>query len=287
MRFKDNRAASFAVIAGVYAMAAAVGVLCYRAFPFEPWLKLLLADVVATAVTYIFSVIFKNASVYDPYWSVQPIVITVAFAIDRQLNAVHILLLVAVCFWGVRLTANWAYTFKGLNHQDWRYTSIKQKTGRLYQPVNFLGIHLFPTLVVYACILPAVFAFVCPVQINVGTVIFTAVSLGAAVLQGVADIQMHKYRKNRNGNFIRNGLWKYSRHPNYLGEILMWWGVGLACVCAMPDKWYLLVGALVNNLMFLFVSVPLAEGRQGKKEGFEEYKKQTRMFLPIKKFKTK
>ena len=286
MRFKDNRAASFAVIAGVYAMAAAVGVLCYRVFPFEPWLKLLLADVVATAVTYIFSVIFKNASVYDPYWSVQPIVIIVAFAIGRQLNAVHILLLVAVCFWGVRLTANWAYTFKGLNHQDWRYTSIKQKTGRLYQPVNFLGIHLFPTLVVYACILPAVFAFVCPVQINVGTVIFSAVSLGAAVLQGVADIQMHKYRKNRNGSFIRNGLWKYSRHPNYLGEILMWWGVGLACVCAMPDKWYLLVGALVNNLMFLFVSVPLAEGRQGKKEGFEEYKKQTRMFLPIKKIKT-
>ena len=94
---------------------------------------------------------------------------------------------------------------------------------------------------------------------------------------------MHRFRKGKTGGFIRSGLWKYSRHPNYLGEILMWWGIGIASVFAMPDRCYLLVGALANTLLFACVSIPLAEQRQSRKEGFAEYKKATRILLPIKK----
>jgi steroid 5-alpha reductase family enzyme len=65
----------------------------------------------------------------------------------------------------------------------------------------------------------------------------------------------------------------------------MWWGVGAFCVLNMPSMSYLITGAILNNLLFLFVSVPLADGRQSKKEGFEQYKKETRMFLPIKRFR--
>jgi steroid 5-alpha reductase family enzyme len=61
----------------------------------------------------------------------------------------------------------------------------------------------------------------------------------------------------------------------------MWWGIGLAVVSQYPNAPYLLSGALFNTLLFLFVSIPLADGRQSKKEGFEVYKKETRMLLPI------
>ena len=81
----------------------------------------------------------------------------------------------------------------------------------------------------------------------------------------------------------RLGLWKHSRHPNYLGEILVWGGVGLSVVCAAPSAWYLAAGAVANTLLFLAVSIPMADKRQSRKEGFAEYKKQTRMLLPIKK----
>jgi steroid 5-alpha reductase family enzyme len=94
---------------------------------------------------------------------------------------------------------------------------------------------------------------------------------------------MHKYRKNRATTFIRVGLWKYSRHPNYLGEITMWWSVALMVVCAMPSVWYVTIGAFANTLMFLFISIPMADKRQSKKDGFNEYKSQTRALLPIKK----
>ena len=63
----------------------------------------------------------------------------------------------------------------------------------------------------------------------------------------------------------------------------MWWGVGLSVVCAFPKDWYLLVGAAANTILFLCVSIPMADGRQSRKEGWAEYKKATRMLLPVKK----
>ena len=136
---------------------------------------------------------------------------------------------------------------------------------------------------VYFCTIPAAYAILHNLPLTVGGICFICLSVGAAVLQGTADIQMHKYRKNRTTAFIRTGLWKYSRHPNYLGEILMWWGIALAVICSAPSVWYSAVGAFINTVMFLVVSIPMADGRQSRKDGFEEYKRQTRMLLPIKK----
>lgn len=269
---KKSRGTSFAAVAVVYIAATLSGIITYRALSFDLWLNLLIADVVATVVTFIFSLIFGNASVYDPYWSVQPPVILTAFALGRELTALGVLL---------RLTANWAYTFGGLMHQDWRYTMLKEKTGVFYPIINFVGIHLVPTIVVYLCILPAVIAIESRAELNPVSAVFIILSISATVMQGIADCQMHKYRKNRTTPFVRIGLWKYSRHPNYLGEILMWWGIGLACVFSMTDRWYLALGALVNTALFAFVSIPMAEKRQSRKDGFDEYKRETRVLLPL------
>ena len=95
-KLKESRAASFAVILVIYALATAVGALVYRALDLEWYFSLLVADIAATVFTFLFSLIFKNASVYDPYWSVQPPVILIAFALERNLNVFGILLVAAV-----------------------------------------------------------------------------------------------------------------------------------------------------------------------------------------------
>ncbi len=282
-KLKESRSLSFAAVAVVYVIATIVGVATYRMLDFSWWLSLLIADIAATVVTFIFSIVFGNASVYDPYWSVQPPVILIAFSMGRNLTFLGVMLIFAVCFWGLRLTANWAYTFGNLNHQDWRYTMLKEQTGVFYPIINFVGIHMVPTIVVYGCILPAVYAVREGLAASVGSFLFLFVSVASATMQGIADIEMHKYQQNRTTVFIRTGLWKYSRHPNYLGEILMWWGVALSVVCVAPNAWYLLSGAVANTVLFFAVSIPMAEGRQSKKEGFDDYKKQTRMLLPVKK----
>lgn len=92
----------------------------------EIW-ALLLADVAATVLVWIMGLVYKNVSVYDPYWSVAPPVMFTAWAIFKGCWTVPvILLLIAVWYWGIRLTGNWAYTFKGLGHEDWRYTRYRE-----------------------------------------------------------------------------------------------------------------------------------------------------------------
>ncbi len=276
-----NRILSFVLILFVYLIAIAGGTACFdfldqrATFSFE--LLLLIADVFATAIVFLFSLLFKNASVYDPYWSVQPPVILLGMLLRNGGSLLAWILFAAVLLWAIRLTGNWAYNFTGFDYQDWRYSMLKEKTGLAYPLINFLGIHLFPTFVVYLCVLPAVELIRTGADFNMLTLPFLLLSFTAPIVQGIADLQMHAFRKKGTGGFIRTGLWKHSRHPNYACEILMWWSVGLVCFFAMDMQWTLLAGAIVNTLMFLFISIPMADNRQSRKPGFEEYKKSTRM----------
>ena len=280
-KVRDNKALGILIITVIYIAASFLGIWLYFLLPFSFWLNLLIADVVSTIFVFSFSVVFRNASVYDPYWSVQPIVILVCFAWHYKLTSASILLLISIIFWGIRLTGNWAYVFGGLNHQDWRYTKLKEDNGKLYPLINFAGIHMVPTLIVYMCTLPAVYVVITELDANAGSYIGMAVCIGAATLQLVADTQMHKYRKSGEHGLIRTGLWKYARHPNYLGEISMWWGVAIQAVSVMPDRWWLIAGAVLNTILFFTVSIPMADKRQSKKPGYAEYKKSTRSLLPI------
>lgn len=281
MKKKSGRTASFLIIAAVYLFAFILGVFVFNRVSGQIWYRILISDIAATVFVFIFSCVFSNASVYDPYWSVQPLFILIPMAVTDA-TAAKILLISAVIFWGVRLTVNWAFTFHGLEHQDWRYTKLKEQTGRFYFFVNFAGIHMFPTVVVFLCILPAIFVMEESPAFTPLCLIGFLLSCGAVCLQLVSDVQMLEYRAEKKTPFIETGLWKYARHPNYLGEILMWWGVSLYSVSLLGFRWYLLAGAAVNTLMFLFISIPMADRRQAVKPGYEEYAKGKNTLLPLK-----
>lgn len=201
-----------------------------------------------------------------------------------KINVTSIMLCAIVILWGVQLTFNWISTFHGLHEQDWRYDQIKDKAGIFYPIVNLLGIQLMPTLIVFACIAPAIFVIIQAADPSLLILPGLFVSLLGLSLEAIADQQMSDFRKNHPGRqaIIREGLWKYSRHPNYLGEILMWWGVYMVCVAVDPSAWMLGLGAFLNTALFLFVSIPMAEKRLAEyKEGFYEYQQQTRKLLLI------
>ena len=285
---KQSRKLSFLFTLIVYALALAVALFVYRRVSGGVFFRVFAADLAATVFVYAVSLPLGNASVYDPYWSVAPVgMLPLCIASFGVWSAGTIALLVCVTYWGVRLTANWAYTFKGYDHQDWRYTMLREKSGALYPLVSLFGIMLFPTLVVYLCLLPAMH-YVQAGTVNWITLLGFALCLGAATLQLVADIQLHRFqlRAANRGQIIRSGVWRHARHPNYLGEILMWWGVYLVLLSVSPRLWPLGIGALTNTLMFLFISIPMAETRlAGYKEGFSDYIAETNRLLPIKRNK--
>lgn len=273
------------VITVIYIAAGVAAVAVYGYLAQEHLLlRLLLADIAATCFVFTAGSVLKNATVYDPYWSIAPLIILISLMIESKLfTSAHWLLLAAVCFWGLRLTINWAMTFQNLSTQDWRYDMLRNKFPRIYPLISFAGIHMFPTLVVFTALVPALY-FIRQPAVNALTVAGFLLCLAATFLQWTADIQMHRFRKTRqrNNELIRSGLWQYARHPNYLGEILFWWGIFVFLLSVNPGLWYLGLGALVNTVMFFMISIPMIEKRlAASKPGFAEYKAKTRMLIPL------
>lgn len=272
----------------VYVLAALVGYLSFKLLneSLDVYLRLFIADAIATVFVWLSGVLFKSASVYDPYWSVQTVVIYVAIMITKSAyNFGSILLLLCILFWAVRLTFNFAHGFDDISYVDWRYKMLKEKTGPLFQLVNLLGIHMFPTIVVFLASIPAYMYLLDGREFEIFNLIGLLVMVFATFLELVSDFNMAKFKKERTdrNQIINVGLWKYSRHPNYLGEILFWYG--LALVYLLPDfsNVHVIIGAVVNHLMFLFISIPMAENHMKKyKTNFLDYQKATRMLLPIK-----
>lgn len=280
---KENRTISFIIIFIAYILASIIGILVYKeSFSSNFYINVLLADVAATIFIYIIGMFFKNASVYDPYWSVAPLVILPLVIIEYgNIHIGSILLLITIFYWGIRLTLNWAYTFKNLMHQDWRYSMFKEKSKNMYPLVNLFGIHLMPTLVVYLALLPALY-YVTNLDFSIFSIIGFAFCIIAATIQLISDCQLHSFRKTNNrGMTIKTGLWKSSRHPNYFGEILMWWGVYFFCLTSNLSSWYLIAGAIANTLLFIFISIPMQEKRLlSYKDNYDEYINETSVLIP-------
>ncbi len=253
-------------------------------------LRFLIMTTFTTVVIFVFSLIFKNASIYDPYWSVLPMVISLKlFNIGLEIHPLSILMLGLIELWGLRLTINWAYSFKGLHKEDWRYTKFRTEHPKLFPLISLFGIHLFPTLVVYLLMMSPIQFFsvvnngAVTNQFNISSVISVIIMVGAIVIEMIADIQSHYFRKKHPGEFIKIGLWKVSRHPNYFGEMTFWFGAYLLLISMCPNLWVLVLGPLVNLLMFAFISIPLMEKRMLKKyPEYEEYKKTTNVLIPLK-----
>lgn len=287
MHWKENRAKSMAAVVAIYIVAALLAIAVFQRLPGQNvFVRVFVADTAATVFVYLLGLALRNASVYDPYWSVAPLVALPALAVYyRAYTFGALLFLVAIAYWGVRLTLNWVYTFQNLLWQDWRYTLLRQKTGLFFPLVSFLGIHYVPTLVVYAAMLPGIAYLQMGAPWRLGVGLGCTVCVCAATLQLVADRQMHRFRRSAQpGQLIRTGLWQYARHPNYLGEILMWWGVFAVLMAVAPGLWPLGIGAVANTLLFVCISIPLADARyRREKPGYEEYHAETRMLLPFKK----
>lgn len=260
---------SLARVALAYAVALAAGAawLAWGPGSGRLWLDTLIADVIATLVIFGFSRAYKNSSFYDAYWSVIPPAIAGYWWAAGDLGADHVRAWLAagvVALWAVRLTGNWAYGWPGLHHEDWRYPMLRAKAGRWELVVDFLAIHLFPTLQVFLGVAPL---YVVLTRNGRGTwwldAVATAVGVAAVTIELVADVQLHRFvRERRPGQVMDRGLWAWSRHPNYFGEITFWVSLALFAVAAVPhEAWWVFAGSVAMVAMFLGASIPMMEER--------------------------
>ncbi|MCQ2498110.1 MAG: DUF1295 domain-containing protein [Lachnospiraceae bacterium] len=244
-------------------------------------LKVFVFDILATVLVFVFSAIMKNSSVYDPYWSVLPMIVSVWLLVDSGVYSLWTILFTVVFnIWSIRLTVNWMTVFTDFSYEDWRYRKFRSENkGLMWFIINFFGIHMVPTLVVFAGMLPMFVLY--NKDINLMSVLGIAVMLFGVALEFFADRQMHAHLSDEKSKGVcQNGLWKYSRHPNYLGEMSFWVGVYICQLISKSEYWYYGCGALSVIILFNVVSVPLMEKRQlSRRSDYAEYKKHTSRVL--------
>ncbi len=281
------KSAGLVIVAYMVAGAVALGVgSALRAQ--HPLLILAVGDVAATVVIFAFSLATNNSSMYDPYWSVAPVPIALFWLLQPGSSGFaslrHVLVFLLLCLWAIRLTYNWASQWKGLSHEDWRYRDMHEQTGRFYWPVSFLGIHLMPTILVFlGCLAlwPALFSGGQPFGwLDIVAILVTA---GAIIIEATADVQMRRFRREAkvSGQAEPLGLWRYSRHPNYFGEVSFWWGLFFFALAAAPSYWWVIIGPVCILALFLFASIPLMEGHLlRRKPEYATYQQHVSAFVP-------
>lgn len=284
MKRNYSKSCSIALIAAIYILATVAGVILFvklNSVLNSPIWSLFCADVLATIIVWGFGLLYENVSVYDPYWSVFP---PVAFLLwcfyTNTWSLPVILILVASWCWGIRLTRNWAITFHGIAHEDWRYTKYRESQHpAVFHLINFFGLNMVPTLVVFAAMLPGLMLYETAETANVITWIGLVVCLASATIQLIADKQIHDFRDAHPGQYCTVGLWKHGRHPNYFGEVQFWWGIWIMYASLNGFNWFILC-PIAMTALFLGISIPLMEKRQlQNKPGYAEYRKKTRILI--------
>jgi len=286
---KENLFLAFMVclLAYVLALAVAIGIGYLLHNQMHIIAVVLIADIFATLVIYVFSHIFKNTSLYDPYWSLAPIPIALFWMVysdsHTSLSVTQIIVLVIVALYGIRLTLNWIRGWQGLKHEDWRYTKYRDENPKLFWLINLTGLQLMPTSLVFlGCLsLYAVF-YSSNTSFGYLDAIGIIISLMGIAMETVSDEQLRKFKKTKEkGQLMTSGLWSVSRHPNYFGEISFWWGLFFFALSADLSNWWMIVGPVSITILFFVISIPMMEKKLLERyPQYAEYKKKVSMFFP-------
>ncbi len=243
------------------------------------WINILCWHLLSTFFVFMFSSFYKNSSLYDPFWSVAPVPIVIYLCLLNNNDLlINLFLIFPIVFWSIRLTINWLISWPGLHHEDFRYVDLKNNIPIKSFINNFFGIHFIPTLIVNITLYPSYYLFMNIEELNFLFFIAFVFTISAVIIQLVADKQMRSFRTNPNNNGLtmKYGLWKYSRHPNYLGEILFWFGLFFMSITTSNDQYWTIIGPFLMLMLFIFISCPLMDERSLKKRSdFDDYMKKT------------
>jgi steroid 5-alpha reductase family enzyme len=284
-----DRTRAFLWIAVAYLAALVVALLTGIAVGDRHPIEIALAaDVAATLAIFAFSFAFGNTSFYDAYWSVAPPLVAAWFALAPESHGVGARQLLAgavIAAWAVRLTWNWARGWSGLDHEDWRYVDLRAQSSRAgYWLKSLFALHLIPTLVVFLGLLPLWPALATGTRpLGALDAIAALVATAGIALEFFADQSLRRFRlaKPPADAVLDRGLWAWSRHPNYLGEMLLWIGLALFSVAAAGFVWWAWLGVAAVVAMFLGASIPMKEARMlARRPAYAERQRRVSLLIP-------
>ncbi|CAI2377082.1 unnamed protein product [Moneuplotes crassus] len=238
-------------------------------------------------ICYIAALIMKDNSIVDIFWGlIVSCSMTIILVLNNNWHHRTIVTLILIWLWGIRMAV---YVVLKHNGEDWRFADMREKfrrAGGKALEIILSGVLFFMTGLTMLLISSS--AHFIAIYSHENDDLFVLEWIGwviifvCIILEFVSDIQLlvFKKKKDNKGKLCMTGLWRWSRHPNFFFEAVVWWGF---YITACSIKWgYITIWApVVITLTLRYVSgVPLIEEKYKDREDFEQYKKQTNCFIP-------
>ena len=239
---------------------------------------------------YILSSLLKRADIVDVGWGLGFVLLTLSlFLRSDVITNEMVIVLILVSIWGFRLSTHIFLRNKS-KKEDFRYQKFKKDWGKNFWWKSYINIFLLQALLMLLISVPITYIFSFPIYTLtwidfLGTSIWT---LGF-LFEVIADRQLSvfiskKKAKLTDERILKSGLWSLTRHPNYFGEVTLWWGIWLTAISfSTPFSLLTILGPLTITYIILKVSgIPLLEKKYDGDPEWEEYKKRVPIFLPLK-----
>lgn len=232
---------------------------------------------------FILSLVFKRNDIADLAWGIGFILVVISLLLKTgNISPNFILVLVLTILWGSRLAAH-IYSRLKNRSEDKRYVEMKQGWGKGVLLKTYLQVFLlqgvFMVLISMSAIVSSVTTQGNLHWLNIVGIIIWATGF---YFETIGDLQLKQYISNpeNKGKLMTKGLWKYTRHPNYFGEVSQWWGIFLI-VTTLPSGLLAIISPLTITYLLLKVSgIPLLEKKYEGRKDFAEYKSKTSAFFP-------
>lgn len=229
------------------------------------------------------SLIKKRNDVADIAWGIGFLFISIISLFLSNFYFINIIVFILVLLWSIRLSL-YIYIRNKNKKEDYRYKEMSNSWGKYFYIMSFLQVFLLQGLLMIIVSTPIIINVFHNKVFNIYLfMIGLFLWIVGFLFETISDIQLFNFMKDKNnrGKILKSGLWKYSRHPNYFGEVTLWWGIFFISFY-YPYQLIGIIGPLTITFLILKVSgIPLLEKKFENIEEFKEYKKKTSVFFPM------
>lgn len=239
-------------------------------------------------VFYLIGLFKKDFSIIDTAWGLAFVVVYFAgiATFQGEIDQRNQLIGVFVCLWALRLSGYIFYRSMKLGKEDYRYAAWREEWGSSANLNFYVRVYMLQAVLAAAVAYPLYLIHYFKSVLAFGTgldilgILFFIVGF---LFEAIADFQKNTFKSdpNNRGKVMQEGLWKYSRHPNYFGEALLWWGIFFIVINTVPWYYAIFGPALIHFLLLKVSGVAMLEKKYDSNPEYESYKQRTNAFIPF------
>ncbi len=239
-------------------------------------------------IFYFIGLLKKDFSIIDTAWGLSFLLVylTGAYTSSFEIDTRTLVVGVFTAVWAIRLSGYIFYRSLKTGKEDYRYAEWREEWGADANLNFYIRVYMLQALLAAAVSYPLYLVHRFSGEASFGTTLDIVGSILFTIgflFEAVADYQKNEFKKDpsNQGKVMQSGLWKFSRHPNYFGEALLWWGIFFIIINSVA-WYYVIFGPILIHFLLLKVSgVAMLEKKYNLNPEYEEYKKRTNAFVPF------